>query len=201
MRKYPSALTVGGAVAVAVLTFGRPAAAGPAPIEDPLFVETVTNSCPTNCGSVTLATDPLPGGKKTVEYIFNSTIPSVVAGDVKVQEFGGSTIGDLIRFENIAGVGATAFIYSDDIAGGLAADVGLPSSFQTNTATITENSSGLALITPSSSQPGFCASCRTAIEYGIQSSDAVPEPGTLLLIGSALTIFGLAWRRRRVELR
>ena len=71
--------------AVSILALSQAAKATPiAPGDDPAFVETVTNSCPANCGSVALATDPFPGGLTTVRYTFNSTIPSVVAGDVKI---------------------------------------------------------------------------------------------------------------------
>jgi PEP-CTERM motif-containing protein len=170
------------AIATSMLVLNQPAKA--TPINDPVFVETLTNNCPANCASVALASDPGPGGRTTVEFTFNSTIPSVVAGDVKVTEFGSSTVGDVIRFENISSV-AVAFIYSNDI--GLPADVGLPSAFQTNTLTIAENSAGLAgPFTPTSGQPGFCGtSCATAPTYGLISLD-IPEPGTLLLLGSGL---------------
>lgn len=190
MKKH--LLQVLGLAALAAVASGQAVKAHPVEAEDPLFSETLTNSCPANCANVALASDPLPGGLTTVEYTFNSTIPSVVAGDIKIQEFGGSTVGDVIRFENIAEK-AVAFIYSADIAGGLAADVGLPGSFQSNFVTIAENSTGLALKTPSSAQPGFCASCSGAITYGLQSADTVPEPSTLLLMGSGLL---LLWRRR-----
>ena len=165
---------------------------------DPAFVETVTNSCPANCGSVTTALDPFTGGKTTLEFIFNSTITNVVAGDVKVDEFGGSTVGDLIRFEDISGQ-AVAFIYSGDVAGGLAADVGLPTSFQSNIFTISENASGFAgPYTPTTGQPGFCvigAACTSGVTYGLTSSD-VPEPLTLSIFGAGVAGVA-AFRRRR----
>jgi hypothetical protein len=166
---------------------------------DPAFVETATNSCPSNCGSVTIALDPFAGGKTTVEYIFNSTISSVVAGDVKIDEFGGSTVGDLIRFENISDQ-AVAFIYSGDVGGGLPADVGLPTSFQTDIVTISENASGFAgPYTPTTGQPGFCltgtgTSCAGGVTYGLTSSD-VPEPLTLSIFG--VGVGGVAVFRRR----
>ena len=183
------------AITTSVLVLSPPAKA--TPINDPAFVETLTNSCPANCASVALGTDPL-SGKTTVEFTFNSTIPSVVAGDVKVTEFGSSTVGDVIRFENISNA-AVAFIFSNDV--GLPADVGLPS-FQTNTTTIAENSAGFAgPFTPTSGLPGFCASCATAPTYALTSPDLVPEPGTLLLLGSGLLAgtFARRWKKKEAQ--
>lgn len=184
------------AIAASMLVLSQQAKA--TPINDPAFVETLTNSCPANCAGVTLATDPI-GGKTTVEFIFNATIPSVVAGDVKVTEFGSSTVGDVIRFENISGSSAVAFIYSNDI--GLPADVGLPATFQTNTITISENNVGFAgPFTPTAGQPGFCATCATAPTYALTSVD-IPEPGTLLLLGSGLLAgtFARRWKKKRAQ--
>jgi hypothetical protein len=90
-----------------------------ADVVDPFFTEALSNTCPSNCGSVSVGGDPL-SGLTTLKFTFNSTIPSVIEGDVEVTEFGSSTVGDLIRFENL-GAGPTvavAFIFSDDIAGG-----------------------------------------------------------------------------------
>src|SRR5271167_4709736 len=83
------------------------------PVVDVLFDETLTNTCTASCDSVVLGTDPLDG-VNTVEYIFNATVVGVNAGDIKIQEFGGTSIGDVIRFENLAGIGPVAFIYSGD---------------------------------------------------------------------------------------
>ena len=167
--------------------------------EDPFFNEFVGNSCPTNCAFSVLANDPLwVGGPATVEYVLKNSgpgaIPTVVAGDVLIKEFGTNTIGDIIRFENISG-SAVAFIYSDD--SGLDADVGLPPFFQPVTLTLSEGSNGQAIFTPTSGQPGFCPGCAGAITYGLGSPD-VPEPSSLLLFGTGLAaLAGSVHRRMR----
>jgi len=193
-------LVASGLALLSMLGVGavQPASAGPI---DPAFVESLSagNTCPSNCATVTTGTDPI-SGKTTLEYIFNSTIPSVVAGDELIREFGSSTIGDVIRFENILGLNgvssAVAFIFSNDVAGKLTADVGLPA-FLTNTGgPITESSSGFAgPFTPSSGQPGYCASCSTSPTYGLTSAD-IPEPASLAILGASLLGLGLIRRGR-----
>jgi hypothetical protein len=71
---------------------------------DPAFVETLNNNCPSNCSGVAMVVDPI-SGIKTVEFAFftsgSTAIANVTSGDVEVLEPGGSTVGDLIRFEDI----------------------------------------------------------------------------------------------------
>jgi hypothetical protein len=180
-----------------VLALSQPARAQGS-IMDPAFEEFVTNSCPANCASAALALDPV-SGLTTVEYIFNSTIPSVIAGDVDITEFGTSTVGDLIRFEDNSGK-ADAFIFSD-IGGGQAADVGIPAPYPglTNAVTIAETSNGdSALYIPTSGQPGFCGTCGSKPAYELLDSLDVPEPGTLSILGSGcLLLFRFTRRRKR----
>ena len=139
-----------------------------APVEDVIFGETLTNTCTASCDSVVLGTDPLDG-VNTVEYIFNATVPGVNAGDIKIQEIGGTSIGDVIRFENLAVIGPVAFIYSSDLGGGLPADTGLPAAFKANTMTISEDGTGLAgPVAPTRNQPGYCGSCAATLSYGLK---------------------------------
>lgn len=198
---------------VSFLALGLPAKADQITddtISDPFINEAQPyNTCPSNCGSVVLAVDPI-SGIKTVEYIFNSTVPTVLAGDLLLKEQETNKIGDVLRFEDINGV-SVAFLFSDDPGNGhpYPADVGLPPSYQSNTVTLTETSietSG-STYTPSSGQPGFCQITKVinnvptlvpCAGYVIQSDDAIPEPGTLALFGAGLIGLG-ALRRRKVR--
>ena len=186
------------------------------PIEDPFLDETqnTTNTCPANCANVVLGLDPL-SGMTTVEYILQTSTGSAVVvqpGDVKVTEFGSSTVGDLLRFEDIP-ISPTSpnrgvlFLFSSDTGGGFNADVGLPAAFQALTASLSENSSGVTgLYSPTTSaQPGNCVILGTttscSIGYVLNSADdgiRVPEPLTISFFGASLT--GLAILRRRKKL-
>jgi hypothetical protein len=152
------------------------------------------------CVASTLKSDPL-SGLTTVAYQFDPTvIPTVTAGDILVNEFGTSTVGDVIRFEAISG-NNYAFVFSNDKTGGQAADVGLPSSFQANNVTITEDSTGMASLAPTSGQPGFEPNSDFNF-YHLDSVDvnSVPEPVNVFLLGGILAVLvGGAIRRHRFE--
>ena len=213
MRKSVVFLIVGAMVGT-VGSF-RPANAD---IIDPFFTETLpavstVTTCAANCLEEIMGLDPI-SGMTTLEYVFYNSfdgaghqpIPGIVAGDVKVTEFGSSTVGDVIRFENVnvggltgSGPSAVAFIFSGDISGGLAADVGLPSTLQALTGTRAEDASGQsALWQPTTGLPGFCnvSGCPTGtIGYVILSPDLIPEPGTLAVL--SIGLLGMAAARRR----
>ena len=154
--------------------------------------ETLSNQgCFAPCSSVTTGEDPV-SGLTTLEYVLNPTMPITVPGDFLIQEFGSSTIGDVLRFENnLSGV-AAVFVFSNDVAGGLTADVGLPPSFLSDNATLLEDSSGLVgPYTVTAFDPG--RPYTFTFEF---TSAEVPEPSTLLLFISSCGLL-LMWRMAR----
>lgn len=142
-------------------------------------------------------TDPGPGGLAGAMTYNLMNPPGLVGGDVVISEPGGSS--DLIRFAPTVN-GGSLFFYSDLDGGADAlADIGLPTGRNTNLVTFTEASipGGFGLIyTPTANQPGFVAGAALPVQYIFVSDSTVPEPGTLILVGSAMGAL-IANRRRR----
>lgn len=161
---------------------------------DPYFTESGSSCANASwCSGYTTAVDPL-SGIKTLMYTLNSSVftSGVVSGDIEITEQGvqQGQVGDLIRFENVNGT-YEVFIFSDDLNGGQLADVGLPSSFQSNHITIAENGVNSTLFTPTYGQAGYTGLTSgdyAHTSYELYSPADTPEPSSLLLFGTGLLV-------------
>lgn len=162
------------------------------------------------CAGVTTAVDPQSGMKTLMYTLTTSYFKNLVAGDVAIYEGGcmwlncdkktgiKNPIGDLLRFENL---GSTSnpdyviFVYSDDVDGGKAADVGMPGTFQSNFYVYEKEPSEMTYnYTPGAGLPGHNDGT-TYTTYALYSPGDVPEPSSLLLLGTGL--IGLAGMLRK----
>jgi PEP-CTERM motif-containing protein len=153
-----------------------------------------------------LQSDPGPGGLASVLTYDLLNPPSLVAGDVLLQDGAGGPILDVIRF-NPAGTSplaaaiypASLLFYSDNLEGfdSLGDTASPPGAFYTNTVTILEvgaEGDNGAFYTPTANQPGFVSGF--AVQYHfISDGTAVPEPGSWTLMTAGLG--ALYWIRRK----
>lgn len=159
------------------------------------------------CTSTTIAIDPNTGDD-TLEFLVNTStsqsegITLFTTGWVKAVT--GSTVDDLLDFENIGGKNVI-FLYCGD-ASCSSDDVGLP---PISTAGLVSFTDG-GVYDPTSGQPGFGNSYSSQgvlanpTEYGIEDVGhingvgvtAAPEPTSLLLFGGILLMLTGSLRRR-----
>jgi hypothetical protein len=150
--------------------------------------------------------DPGPGGLSNALTCNLLGPPSLVAGDLMLQETVGGPLSDIIRF-NPAGTGpgypASLVFYSDtgDELPAPLADTGLPTAFYANTFTALETTlpGGLSgiIYTPTATQPGFVPGF--SVTYQIVSD--VPEPATvsLFLVAGGVLLMGSRLRHARTK--
>jgi hypothetical protein len=154
-----------------------------------------------------LAADPGPGGLASALTFNLGGPPSLVAGDLLLQEsLGGMVVlSDVVRF-NPAGTSpgypASVVFYSDtDDLPLLLADKGLPTANYANTVSPLEgplvNGWNGFVYTPTSSQPGFVSGF--GVTYTIVSD--VPEPAStsLLAIAAGMLFAGRRWLKARAH--
>ena len=141
--------------------------------------------------------DPGAGGFNDALFFSMLNPPGLVAGDLLLMDDG--IVSDVIRFDPVtsfSGGTGGAFFYSLP-GGGELADIGLPGVNLSNTFGLAEVENGITSYTPTAGQPGFVAGAAGPVTYQITS--AAPEPGTWLLLGSAIAVL-TARRRIRVSL-
>jgi PEP-CTERM motif len=122
-----------------------------------------------------------------------------VSGDLLLIEPTGDQ-SDLLRF-----IGGEVFVFSDFEPGEpnpALADVGLPPTFQTNLLIMTEtglngnpyteDQNGI-VYTPMAGQPGDMGNGVTYVFI----SDAIPEPASIVMMGTGVAIVSAFWRWRR----
>ena len=149
-----------------------------------------------------LQSDPGPGGLASVLTYSLLNPPGLTAGDVLIDEPGGS-LGDVIRFNPTetctdGTIGCLLFYSAGPPLDSLADTLSPPNAFYTDTITLNELA-GEVIYTPTSGEPGFVAGAGGPVVYTF-ISDSVPEPASLILFGTGLLGLG-ALRRRRINKR
>ena len=173
---------------VVVLSLSLPVFA----IDDPYFTQTLVGASGSWDLGATVATDSI-SGLTTLKYQLSSSFNNFKTGDLLITLTSGGPVVDLIRFETLgaSGTDPVAFIFSSQ-SYGLPDDVGLPTTYQSNTATDLISN----VYIPNSNQPGYVGTGgATAWEYELAPAPA-PEPGTMMLLGVGMLGLAIYSKRR-----
>lgn len=146
-----------------------------------------------------LQADTGPGGLASAFTCDMLNPPGLTAGDLFVNEFGTTTLGDILRFNPgqrgpAAGLGVFVLYSIGAPLTALADTLVPPSAFYANSFTLTEDATGTVSYTPTAGQPGFVSGAGGPVTYVVHS-DTIPEPASLALVG--IGAVALVLRRRR----